>query len=299
MTKYLFSLIFAATMISAAIVQKKQTAIEKAIIYAQNVAFVHTKINTEGFLVRTTLGSIEHPAYVFYAGDETGLDAAIEIKEPFRKEYWGRFRVSNRMHSANLFGGKAYITYSGSYILLVPRNGSIAEKTDYGIKFEVDTLVFNFEEGKFYTIDGRVDEENKIDFSIKETDITPYLAYQTANPNRLDGTWSGEGKRLLTTFLNQYYFDGSRLKFAGESKKPKQTFVVEGKIMYNENTIIFFPESARHKGKEVKNFNSRADRAVYIWHYTFTNNELHIEEGSPFLIGTQSWVNTGIFQKIN
>ena len=300
MKKYLLTLIFSAAMISAATAQKssneENAAIQDAISYAGSVAFVHTDKNTGVLKNMLNPKYIERPAFVFYTGN--GEDARIKLYKAFGKDYYELFRVSNRMRNTSMYGGRAYVTFAGTCTLLVPRNGSIVEVTSGGLKkVEVDTLTFNFEEGKYYTIDSRIDKENKIEFSIKETDITPYLVYQTANPNRLDGTWSGEGKRLLTTFLNQYSFDGSRMKFEGESKNPKQTFVVEGKIMYNENTIIFFPESAKHKGKEVKNFNNRADRTAYIWHYTLTDNELHIEEGNLFFIGTQSWVNTGNFKK--
>ena len=302
MAKYLFAFIFAATIISAATAQESSkesnAAIQDAINYAESVAFVHTDKNTGVFKSMLNPKNIEHPAFVFYMGN--GEDALIKLNTVFGKDYYELFHNSNRMRNTNLYGGRAYITFAGTCTLLVPRNGSIVEANTSGTKrFEVDTLTFNFEEGKYYTIDSRTDKENKIKFSIKETDTTPYLAYQTANPNRLNGTWSGKGKRLLTTFLNQYYFNGSRMKFEGESKNPKQTFVAEGEIMYNENTIIFFPKSAGRKGKEVEDFNSRADRLIYIWYYTLTGNELHIEEGNPFLIGLQVWVNTGIFQKIN
>lgn len=208
---------------------------------------------------------------------------------------------------------------SGNHQLIVERGGRNSITT---------TIHFDFEAGKSYTIYFSPKTNNfhvelitdknmisqlqdamkiyianiesrkeKLEADIKER--KNYLSYQEANPNRLNGTWKGEGKRLLTTFLNQYSFDGSRMKFEGESKKPKQTFVVEGEMMYNENTIIFFPERAIHKGKEVKNFNKRADRAMYIWYYTLADNELQLEECSHFFIGTQSWVNTGNFQKID
>jgi hypothetical protein len=298
MKKLFFTLIFTTAMISMLTAQKENAAVKEAIAYAGNVAFVHTDKNTGVLKNMLNPKLIEHPSFVFYMGN--GEDARIKLNTAFGKDYYES--LGFRMRNTNLYDGKAYVAFAGTYVLLVPRKGSVIEMTPGGIKkVELDTLTFNFEEGKYYTIESRVDNETNliVDFSIKETDIEPYLAYQAANPDRLDGTWSGEGKYLWTTFLNQYSFDGNSMKFEGESKNPKQTFVVEGKMMYNENTIIFFPERASHKGKEIKNFNSRADRMVYIWYYTLTDNELHIEAGNPFLIATQSWVNTGNFFKNN
>lgn len=278
MKKYLFTLIFAATVISAATAQKtSKEDIEDAITYARNVAFV----------LKAKPQDSTKLAFISYAGNsaDTGIEPKRASYKAFGKTYLEPFRLTS--------------IQAGPFVLFVPRSGSIVEKTASGIRYETDTLTFNFEIGKYYTIDSRVDKENKIEFSIKETDIMPYLSYQTANPNRLEGTWIGEGKRLLNTFINKYHFDSNIMEFEGDSKTPNPTFVVKGKFMYNENTIIFFPENAYHKGKEVKNFNNRADRSMYIWYYTLINNELHIEEGNPFLIGIQSWVNTGNFQKDN
>ena len=296
MAKYLLTLIFTAAMIPVVTAQKTD-----ALTYAESVAFALADKNTGALKNALNPKQIERPAFVFYTGDViTGLDASVELWTPFGKKPWVVFHTTDRMRKTNMFDNRAFVTFAGPCNLLLPRNGSIVEVNISGArKYEVDTVTFNFEEGKYYTINNRVDKENKIEFSIKETDIAPYLAYQKAHPNRLDGRWSGEEKRLLTTFLIQYYIDGNRMKFEGESKNPKQTLVVEGKMMYNENTIIFFPESASQKGEEIKNFNGRADRLAYVWYYTLTNNELHIEEGSPFFIGTQVWVNTGNFQKMN
>ncbi len=83
------------------------------------------------------------------------------------------------------------------------------------------------------------------------------------------------------------------MKFEGNTTKiPKHAYVAEGSIMYNENTIIFIPEKATHDGKEVKNFSD----VPYVWYYTLTGNELHLEEGRPFNLG---WENTGKFNKTN
>jgi hypothetical protein len=271
MKKILATLIFTASMITAATAQNEKKAISDAISYAENVAFVLAGKEQN-----------ENLAYVFLSGN--GYPAQKEYTDQVFKfmKTWMPLEKKNVMEPK-------------THVLRTPRKDSKVEST--GVTF--DTVTINFEAGKYYTVYSSVEKSVITDFYIRETDITPYLAYQTAHPNRLTGTWNGEAKRLLTSFSNQYSFDGSRMKFAGQSKNPKQTFDVEGRMMYNENTIIFFPESACHKGKEVKNFNKRSDRAVYIWYYTFTDNGLHIEEGNPFFIGTQTWVNIGNFKKMN
>jgi len=117
-----------------------------------------------------------------------------------------------------------------------------------------------------------------------------------ADPNRFDGTWKGEKKRLMNTFFMQYTIAGNRMVFEGKSKSAgMKTFVAEGSIMYNENTIIFIPEKANIDGKEVKNFSKEKP---YIWYYTLTDNELHLEGGRLFG-KTLIWENTGNFSKTN
>ncbi len=297
MTKFLFTVIFATTIISAAMAQKtskeEKAAIQDAVSYAGSVAFVYA--NTNAGVLKNMLNPkfMERPVFISYTSDGTGLDASIELPAPFGKKSWFILRNCDRMRSTNLYDGQAYVTFAGTYVLLVPRNGSIVEVTKTGSKkFDVDSLTFTFEERKYYSIDSRVDKENKIEFSIKETDATAYSAYQDANPNRFDGTWSGEKKALRNIYLNQYSFDGNKMKFEGSTKLPKHTYIAEGSIMYNENTIIFIPEKASRDGKEVKDFND----APYVWYYTLTGNELNLEEGRQFNSG---WENTGIFQKMD
>ncbi|MDR2037268.1 MAG: hypothetical protein LBQ60_05025 [Bacteroidales bacterium] len=273
--KKLIAFIITASVFSVAISQEYSKG--DAIINAENVAFaLANKVQNE------------NSASLFFTGN--GLVYREYYPDPIFKKISAWEPITKRI-----------VLEPKTHVLGVNGNGGkVKGHTVGGVSLQLDTLTFNFESGKYYKVDSRVDNGVITNFTIEETDIiTPYVAYQTANPNRLDGAWSGDGKRMMTSFSNKYYFEGSRLKFEGESKNPKQTFVVEGKLMYNENTIIFFPETAIHKGKEVKNFNSRADRAMYIWYYLLTDNELQIEGGNPFLIGTQSWVNTGNFKKNN
>ena len=75
-----------------------------------------------------------------------------------------------------------------------------------------------------------------------------------------------------------------------------KAFIAEGRLLYNENIIIMFPEKATANGKEVENFNSEPK---YIWYYTLTDGVLHIEGGRTFNKGGRIWENTGKFSKIN
>lgn len=274
--KKLITFIYAALVFSVAVSQEYSK--KDAVINAENVAYIFAN-----------KAQIENSASLFLTGN--GLVYREYYPDPIFKKIkaWHpiikRVTLEPKTHVLGVCGN----------------NGKVFGSTVGGVRLQLDTLAFNFEPGKYYKVDSRVDKKGVVtSFTVEETDITtPYVAYQTANPNRLDGVWSGDGKYLMTSYLNKYYFDGSRLKFEGKKKNQKHTFVVEGKLMYNENTIIFFPEIAFLKGKEVKNFNKRADRVVYIWYYTLTDNELKIEEGNHFFVGLQLWVNNGNFKKDN
>ena len=271
--KKIITLIFTVVMILTATAQEytkeEKYAMKDAVTYAESIAFVFADQNT-GILksaLRTTL--LTNPAFVFYTGN--GFDARVEIQRAFDK-ILVPFSASDKVRCIELFDKKAYVTYAGDYVFLVPQKSSAIETLKTGAKkYEVETLVLNFRLGKYYTIDSRIDAEKNVvvDFSIKETDTNAYVAYQEANPNRFDGVWSSsEGKRKTT-----FSFDGKKMKF--QEQNSKTVYIAEGSIMYNENTIIFTTEKAVEKGKAVKNANDMP----YIWYYTLTDNVLHLKEG--------------------
>lgn len=122
-----------------------------------------------------------------------------------------------------------------------------------------------------------------------------FLNYQAQNPNRLEGTWKGEKKRLMNTFFIEYDFNGDKLRYEGKSKSLKnRPFVAEGRLFYSENIIILFPEKAYNKDKEVKGFNNESP---YIWYYTIQDDILQIEGGRLFGSGI-IWENTGTFHRV-
>ena len=282
--------------------QEEKAAIEEAITYARSIASVY---------VPKRWPSMENPTFVsyIYTGRGNILDAFIEERDstnPFSK----KLGLIKFKFSQGMLGGyrDSYERTAGAYVLKVPRNGSIIEKTKKGEEFPIDTITFNFEAGKHYTINGGIDKDNKIEFSIKETDTTAYLEYQKANPNRFDGTWSSEkkGKGVKEVSSNQYFFDGNKMKFEGKttgfSIGSKKTYSTEGRIMYNENTIIFFPEKAAFNGKELKDTKSYTGNTAYyistayVWYYTLSNNELKIE-GDALRYNT-GYDNSGEYQKV-
>lgn len=173
----------------------------------------------------------------------------------------------------------------------------------------------NYEEGKYYFI--TYDPETDAVFLKLTTDSAhvnsvknvgkinideqarkrDYLAFQAANPNLLDGVWNCEKKRAMNTFYMQYSIEGDRIVFEGTNKRLPNPIVAEGRLFYNENTIIFVPEKATANGKEIKDFSSQPK---YVWYYTLTDNVLHIEGGRRF--GNTKgfgpvWENTGEFYK--
>jgi hypothetical protein len=124
--------------------------------------------------------------------------------------------------------------------------------------------------------------------------LSEYIAFQKANPNYLDGIWSGEKKRALNTFSMQYTISGNKMLFEGKSKHANRSFTAEGQMYYNENTIILIPGKATVNGKEIENFSKQPK---YIWHYTVTGNALRLEGGRLFSKGGLIWENTGEFHK--
>ncbi len=281
---------------------ERKAAIEEALGYAETVAFTYTDWGakfTKNYLRNNSLS--QQRAFVFYTGDASGLDVSVEQREPLIGTRWVRFASSRVMGHIGLFGGD-YVIIAGSYDLLVPRNGGNAEKTKNGITFDVDTLTFNFEAGKYYTIDRRVNEDNKIEFSIGETSPADYSAFQRENPGHIDGTWSGEKRTLnsINTCSMQYNIEGNRMVFEG--KNGKKPFVAEGRIMYNENTIIFIPEKGVANGKEIEDFDRQPP---YSWYYTLGDGLLLLEGtkkmnfagARPFNIGMTIWENAGELRK--
>ncbi|MDR0560158.1 MAG: hypothetical protein LBG92_08295 [Prevotellaceae bacterium] len=117
-----------------------------------------------------------------------------------------------------------------------------------------------------------------------------YLAYMEANPNRLDGTWSCEKKRMLNNFFMEYTIEGDKMKFYGKNKTIGKEFTIEGRIFYNENILILIPDEA---------YNKSYNKSKFVWYYTLTNGVLHIEGGKPFLKGGFALQNTGDFRKTN
>jgi hypothetical protein len=173
-----------------------------------------------------------------------------------------------------------------------------------------DVLIrFTFKAGKSYRLKYNIDEaqdsssKDTIRFFVAEDDnahndltkLKAYQAYQKANPNRLQGTWIGEKKRLLNTFYMRYVFDGRKIIFEGKNKHAgMRPFVAEGRLVFNENTIILIPEQAHENGEEAKNFEKEP---IYIWRYSLLGDLLQIEGGRLF--GTTFiWENTGEFRKV-
>ncbi len=257
----------------------------------------------------------DNHAFVFYTGDDgvgydTGLDALVEQRELLMGTHWVRFGTSylfmgggGVVAGAGLGDNYGYVP-AGPCVLRVPRNGSIAEVTEgssgRSTKFETDTLRINFERGKYYAIDRRLDADNRITFTIEETDPEEFAAFQRANPGLLEGTWSGEDKTLLNRFTMRYTISGDRITFEGTNNK--NLITAEGRLAYTENAIIMFPERAIGKGKEVKKF---AEQLPYIWKYTLDGDVLRLEGvefigmfSRPFGAGATLWESRGELHRV-
>ncbi|MCL2691790.1 MAG: hypothetical protein FWE56_06035, partial [Candidatus Bathyarchaeota archaeon] len=184
-------------------------------------------------------------------------------------------------------------------------------------------LVFNFEAEKYYYLDYEIIKKHilasgGVRFFITEiTDAIQlievqerasmeraeakarfekqesFLAYQRSNPNLLEGIWKGETKRLKNTFYLQYTFNGDKMTFEGKSKHAgMKPYVMEGRLIFSENTIVLLVEKVTENGKEQKNFKTK-----YIWYYTLIDDVLHLEGGNTAGGGALIWETNGEFRK--
>lgn len=76
---------------------------------------------------------------------------------------------------------------------------------------------------------------------------------------------------------------------------------MEGRLLYNDNTIVLIFEKATVNGKEEKNYAIRAktDDPYFIWYYTLTDGVLHLESNRKFQSGIRMWENDGELRKID
>lgn len=302
--------------------EERAVAMADAMDYAKSIAF--TYMDVAAAFPRLSADSMAYLSYTGGAeGGRMGADAMIKQHDPGPKWMGGGTKYVYFEHSNKMVGrlGEAlnyFAMIPGRYALKVPRNGSTAEKTKKGISIELDSLEFTFEAGKFYTIHNMITPDLKVEFSIEETDREAYQAFQRANPDHLAGTWTviGNGRRSWTNrslkdavkdrFM-QYTIEGDRMKF--ETKLGKREFTAEGCIIYNENSIIFFPQRAMLNGNEVKDFSTHAP---YMWYYTLTDGVLrldgakriifgaHLLAPRPFMVSkTRGEDSEGEFQKTN
>ena len=207
---------------------------------------------------------------------------------------------SNLLSIAKYKGATDGLISSGSHTLHLNYTDPNDKSSRY-IRMITEHRQFNFEAGKSYHFALRKSE--KYEWIIEEDSdskveyIKAFMEYTEANPDRMNGTWNCEKKHSLNTFLMQYTIEGNRIVFEGKNKRIDRPFVAEGRLLYNENIIIMFPEKATNNGREVENFDREPK---YVWYYTLTNDVLRIEGGRRFgnLKGLGLvWENTGEFRK--
>ncbi len=176
------------------------------------------------------------------------------------------------------------------------------------VKMITELRQFNFEPGKAYRFARGENNEllieedpwNKMEY------IRSFLSYPESNPDRLEGTWSGETRRAMTSYSMLCRITGDRMVF--ESKSGKREFAVEGAIYYNENTIILVPDKATANGKDAEDFGLKAkigdlyhpDIALkYVWYYTLTDGMLHLESNRKPTVRGLMWENDGQLRRTN
>lgn len=130
-----------------------------------------------------------------------------------------------------------------------------------------------------------------------EEEQNKFLSYQAQNPKRLEGKWKGEKKKMMNAYFMEYNFSGDKLRFESKFKSFNNgLFTVEGTIIYNENTLIFFPKQAFYKDKKLEELS--VGQSYYIWYYSIDGEVLHLEGGKNFKNSMTYWENTGTFHRV-
>ncbi len=256
---------------------EEQIVRDKAIAYARSIAFAQTDTSLLECLFHS-------PSYFYYTGDFDKVRPITEHRELFYKG-WTPLHFSNKvLGMSDAFGeSRAFAIVSGEHVLMVPQNGSTATELYKGgtVEIVMDSLVFHFKKGKFYTIDGEIIKDDIVNFSIKETDTAAYLSYRKAHPDLFEGVWQGEKKSLSEKIVIRHTFSGDRVKIeSNTSGIPKRSYEAEGRFIYNENTLIFFPEKVRFNNKTV---NKVYDLLPWIWYYTKNGDTLQIDNNKKWL----------------
>jgi hypothetical protein len=281
----LFLLAFLALTIGAGAQKSKpNTAAKDAIDYAVSLDF-----STDPAQVR----GVDKPAYVY-------LSPVVGLLQTMFVNMYPNYEDPRDI--------RQFVVASGNPVFQV----------QYSTRYERSAAVnvaFTFEEGKVYLVDGKVEKGNKVDFFSEEvTDPerieyarqrmnlydrkkvrarqAKYLEYSEEHPARLDGVWVREKKSKNDPYL-KFTFNGDRITYEGTYNVPG-TFIAEGRLYYNENTIIMIPLRATRKGKEVKKFDRERS---YIWYYKMEGGQLNLVESDRRFQSVYVWENTGEFTK--
>lgn len=286
----LAAVLFAGTAQAQRAAREAKTELDSvmhyAIRHAQSVAWGYAGANGIEMSRMPLLGE---KALITYDGNGL-LDATIKQREFLVGEVFTAFEHHWMLLQARSILG-AYIIPAGSFDLTVPRSGSVIKRTEESVTYDVDSLTFNFEPGKYYTIYSAIDSEDRIEFDIREISTADYADFMQADLGRLAGTWSMENKTIRGQFTNRVAFDGDRMRYEGIVPGTRWDFVAEGTFIYNENTIIMFPETATVNGKDrMKTFGGEP----HIWYYTLTDGRLTIDDDMPRVGG---WGANGTFDK--
>jgi hypothetical protein len=203
--------------------------------------------------------------------------------------------------------------------LLVP-SGNVELKLQYKIRSRrsaVTTVSFELEEGKSYALEGKMDKDNRAEFFVREATIPKYikwaeqqmklydresairmrpdyLKFSKEHPAHLEGVWNDERKVKLSAITQKYTFKGDRMTYEAKYELGG-TLVAEGRLYYNEFSIIMVPERAWHKGKQIEDFDREPN---FIWYYTLEGNTLNLIDSNREYSRSVVWKNTGKLTKI-
>jgi hypothetical protein len=259
-----------------------QQSKKEAIKHAESIDFIRIEAQPDKFCY-----IVPHDGFIIYTIDGIARDINY-LKHPL-------VLAAGRHHfTGQWFGASGQMRWKS--VLLSLRH-EFEEGKCYKIGFSRNFNDIYYEEITADTLLLRQAQEEmtayKVNIDAQREKVNEYLAFQEANPTRLEGTWSGKGKRALSTPLIKYAFTGNKMTYEGKNKQ--KMFVAEGRLFYNENTIVLIPGKAYANGEELEKFGKQPN---YVWYYTITNDALELEGGRPFVKGLSRWENNGEFRKI-
>ena len=196
------------------------------------------------------------------------------------------------------FLGVQYSSRQGEYTQIIPLEFNFVADKYYYLDYEIvgknilSTGSIRFFITEITDINQSTDIQEKARIArVEAQDRSEWVSYPKSNPYRFEGTWKGRIRHVTGTYDNQYIFAEDKMTF--ESKKGGKPYIMEGRVSFNENTIVFVSEKITANGKEA----GIQQRQTFVWYYTLIDGVLRLE-GGDWALDSRYKID-GEYRKIN